>query len=110
LNYYYLGKFKKCIAHNRRRATAQNKKYSSLEEYLEKYSNMQLIAKPGGRIMKQSEKNMNFRRGDIIKCPKGIATVQYYELRHKEIITAQFGRIRERVCTKILNNTGMCIV
>jgi len=103
-------KFKKCVAHNRRRATAQNKKYPSLEEYLEKYSNMQLIAKPGGRIMKQSEKNMNFRRGDIIKCPKGIATVQFYELRHKEITTAQFGRIRERVCTKILNNAGMCIV
>ena len=60
--------------------------------------------------MKQSEKKMTFRRGDIIKCPKGVATVQYYELRHKKITTIQFGKIKQKDCTKILNNSGMCVV
>jgi len=101
---------KKCIAHNRRRRTGQAKKYLSLEEYRRQYPKAQLIAKSGGPIMKQSEKKMTFRRGDIIKCPKGVATVQHYMFRHKEIITTQFGRINQKYCTKILNNSGICIV
>ena len=88
---YYLAN--KCIAHNRKRRTNQAKKHLSLEEYRQQHPKAQLIAKPGGRVMKQSEKKMMFRRGDIIRCPKGVATVQYYELRHKIINTVQFGKI-----------------
>jgi len=109
---YYLANNskKKCIAHNRRRRTGQAKKHLSFEEYRQQYPKAQLIAKPGGPIMKQSEKKMIFRRGNIIKCPKGVATVQYYELRHKKITTIQFGKIKQKDCTKILNNSGMCVV
>ena len=60
--------------------------------------------------MKQSEKKMTFHRSDIIRCPKGMATVQYYMLRKKVINTVQFGLINQKYCTKILNNSGICVV
>jgi len=90
---------KKCIAHNRRRRTGQAKKHLNLEEYRQQYPKAQLIAKPGGAIMKQSEKKMTFRRGDIIKCPKGVATVQHYVRALKKLILCNLAEL----CVEIVN-------
>jgi|GEM_PF-745932 len=107
---------KKTVAWNRNRRSGQDKKKQSLTE-LKRYlldnkilNKVQIIVKPSQKVYRQNNKNILFRPGDIIKCSKGIDVVRGWSSTQRRIITENLGIIKQKDCTKILNNAGMCIV
>jgi len=71
---------------------------------------VQIIANPGRKLYRRSNKDMLFRPGDIIRCPKGVDVVRGWASSHRKVITENLGKIKQRDCTKILNNSGMCVI
>jgi len=113
---YYIEGYKKAFAWNRNRRTGQDKKKLSLIE-LKQYlinnnalSKVQIIAKPGRKVYRRSNRDILFRPGDMIKCSKGVGIVKGWLSTQGKIITEHLGKIKQSDCKKILNNCGMCMI
>ena len=116
---YYIIGFKnsrKVFAWNRNRRSAQAKDKRSLTELKQKLISknvlhkVQIIAKPGRVVYRRSNRDILFRPGDIIRCSKGVDVVKGWASTQHKVITENLGIIKQRDCTKILNNSGMCVI
>jgi len=116
---YYIDDFKnprKVFAWNRNRRSGQAKDKCCLTELKQKLISknvlhkVKIIAKPGRTIYRKSHNDMLFKPGDIIQCPKGVDVVKSWATTQRRIVTEHLGEIKQRYCTKILNNSGMCVI
>jgi len=105
---------KKAFAWNRNRRSGQDKKKCSLTELKQQLisknllNKVQIIAKPGRKVYRRSNRDILFRPGDIIRCPQGVDVVRGSW--NDKVNTIQFSKIKQKYCTKILNNSGMCVI
>lgn len=113
---YYIEGYKEAFAWNRNRRDGQDKKkicLTELKQYLinnNALSKVQIIAKPGRKVYRRSNRDILFRPGDIIKCSKGVDVVKGWASTQGKVITEHLDKIKQVDCKKILNNCGMVFI
>jgi len=111
---YYIEDYQKnkTLAWNRKRREGQvDKKKISLIElkrlFRKNNLNINIKVKPGKTVTRYSNTDVKFRPGDIIKYSKIIDVCKGWASTQRQIICENLDKIKERLCQKKLNNSGM---
>jgi hypothetical protein len=99
---YYIPGTKKCVARNKNKRTGQDT--DSLIEFRKANKNIQVVAKPGGRVFYTHKLTAPFKAGDIVSKDGVIYLVKSFSTTQSRIYHSTGFCYKSR--TEIINKTG----